>query len=89
MRAGPNTGRLGHVRATATQPRQARDVARGGGPAAWLPEPGIAVPGDAAGGGAVRGAHPPGPLSAWARPTEAGLSCPVRNADSRALFPTY
>ena len=44
VRAGPHAGRLSHVRAAAAQPGPARDAARGGGPAARLPEPGGAVP---------------------------------------------
>lgn len=73
VRAGPHTGRLSHVRKAAAQPRQAGDAARGGGPAARLPEPGVPVSGNAAGSRAVRGTHPPNPHSARPR-CAAGLS---------------
>lgn len=78
VRAGPHAGRLGHVRAATAQPGPAGDAARGGRPATRLPDPGGAVPRDAPGCGAVRGAHPPRPHSARrarARPTS-GLSRP-------------
>lgn len=75
MCAGPHARRLGHVRAAAAQPGQACDAARGGRPATRLPEPGGAVPGNAAGRSAVCGPYPPGPHSTrHPRACSAGLS---------------